>query len=997
MAESVKVAVRCRPFNSREKARNAKLIINMSGNTTTITNPEDPKEEPRKFNFDYSYWSHDGFKAPATDDGYLEPSNSKYCDQKRVFEDLGKGVLANAWQGYNSCLFAYGQTGSGKSYSMVGYGENKGIVPIFCDKIFQEIDQKKTEGAKAEYEVSYSMLEIYNEQVRDLLNPASNKKGGLKIREHPKKGFYVEQLRQTPVQSYAEIQARMDEGVRNRTVAATQMNATSSRAHTIMSIIFTQKTINDAGQEMAKTSIANLVDLAGSERAESTGATGDRLKEGAAINQSLSSLGNVISALADKSKGKNVKVPFRDSALTKLLKNALGGNSKTIMVAALSPADINYDETLSTLRYADRAKQIKTVAVVNEDPTEKLIRELKEENARLLEAMKKGGIVAVAPSDQETAGMTEEEKERLKKEMEEEMAARLSDNEKEMEEMKKTWEEKLRQAQAANVGDDSERAKKEARKNTPHLFNLNVDPALSGMIVHILAPGNYNVGSDKAENKPQIVLNGLSIQKEHAVITNEGGKVFIEKVSPMAKLLVNGDPITSKLELDHNDRVMFGSNHLYVFQHPALQKASPKTYTVVTYEQAQQEIAEKNGFDMSSKKSGEDLLLQEELVEMIPMVEEANAISEELDRKVKFEIVVMSPKARGLSHGRTEVCVKLRNLQNELEYIWSRDKFVRRKYLMQEMYQNFAEGSDWQLPDEKDPFTEPLNTNVQIGVVNVYLQSIAYMIETKESLEISDYRGKQQGLLDVEIVPCDVKGKELTEADDVFVDDPKDLIGRCVNFVIKIKTVTGVPNRFKDIYCAYKMYLESEENKTDCKDSSGSSDFAFRKFYNFQVATSQLVDYLQNGMLTIAIWGRQEPKTSTRAKNLNTAQIMMSETLAKGSSSASVANMEKSGDGESALDTNKVAHHFQLAIYKKKQERMDIKMNQMKKMLEVAERHGKERIQVELIKQLMIASNNQIADKVIARIPKDQGGGSSNNAGHPAPKGETNSSVCSIM
>ncbi|XP_011668890.1 kinesin-like protein KIF28P isoform X2 [Strongylocentrotus purpuratus] len=997
MAESVKVAVRCRPFNSREKARNAKLIIDMNGNTTTISDPEAPNEEPRKFNFDYSYWSHDGYTVPATDDGYLEASNKKYCDQKRVFEDLGRGVLANAWQGYNSCLFAYGQTGSGKSYSMVGYGENKGIVPIFCDKIFQEIDQKKSEGTKAEYEVSYSMLEIYNEQVRDLLNPASKKKGGLKIREHPKKGFYVESLRQTPVQSYVEIQARMDEGVRNRTVAATQMNATSSRAHTIMSIIFTQKSVNDAGQEMAKTSVANLVDLAGSERAESTGATGDRLKEGAAINQSLSSLGNVISALADKSKGKNVKVPFRDSALTKLLKNALGGNSKTIMVAALSPADINYDETLSTLRYADRAKQIKTIAVVNEDPTEKLIRELKEENARLMDAIKAGGIVAAAPSDQETAGMTEEEKDRLKQEMEEEMAARLSDNEKEMEEMKKTWEDKLRQAQASNVGDDSERAKKEARKNTPHLFNLNIDPALSGMIVHILAPGTYNVGSDKAENKPQIVLNGLSIQKEHAVITNEGGKAFIEKVSPMAKLLVNGDPITSKMELDHNDRVMFGSNHLYVFKHPALKKADPKKYGVVTYEMAQQEIAEKNGFDMSSKKTGEDLLLQEELVEMIPMVEEANAISEELDRKVKFEIVVMSPKARGLAHGRTEVCVKLRNLQNELEYIWSRDKFVRRKYLMQEMYENFADGSDWQLPEEKDPFTEPLNTNIQIGVVNVYLQSMAYMIETRESLEISDYRGKQQGLLDVEIIPCDDKGKELTEADDVFVDDPKDLISRCVNFVIKIKTVTGVPNRFKDIYCNYKMYLESEENKTDCKDSAGMSDFAFRKFYNFQVATSQLVDYLQNGMLTISVWGRQEPKTSSRTKNLNTAQIMMSETLAKGSSSASVATMETSGEGGSAVDSNKVAHHFQLAIFKKKQERMEMKMNQMKKMLEVAERNGKERIQTEVIKQLLIASNNQIADKIIARIPKDQGGGTSSNGGGHAPKGETSSSVCTIM
>ena len=151
--------------------------------------------------------------------------------------------------------------------------------------------------------------------------------------------------------SYEEINARMEEGTVNRTVASTNMNATSSRAHTIVGIHFIQKKKNSAGKEMAKGAVVNLVDLAGSERVESTGATGDRLKEGAAINVSLSSLGNVIHALAEQSEGKKVRVPYRDSVLTKLLQNALGGNSKTIMIAAISPADINYDESLSTLRY----------------------------------------------------------------------------------------------------------------------------------------------------------------------------------------------------------------------------------------------------------------------------------------------------------------------------------------------------------------------------------------------------------------------------------------------------------------------------------------------------------------------------------------------------------------------------------------------------------------------------------------------------------------------
>lgn len=212
-------------------------------------------------------------------------------------------MLTNAWDGYNSTLFAYGQTGSGKSYSVIGWNANKGIVPMFCEQLFSGITDKKSAKADTTFEVMLSMLEIYNEVARDLLNPGGDKKNGLKIRENPKKGFYAENLTQCPVDSYKTIEAKMNEGTKNRTIASTNMNETSSRAHTIVCITFCQKRKNDSGQEMAKTSVNNLVDLAGSERVASTGATGDRLKEGAAINQSLSALGNCISALADQSQG----------------------------------------------------------------------------------------------------------------------------------------------------------------------------------------------------------------------------------------------------------------------------------------------------------------------------------------------------------------------------------------------------------------------------------------------------------------------------------------------------------------------------------------------------------------------------------------------------------------------------------------------------------------------------------------------------------------------
>lgn len=282
-------------------------------------------------------------------------------------------------QGYNCTMFAYGQTGTGKSYSFVGYGSNKGILPLACEEIFKRI--KDQESSRHKFQVECAMMEIYGRELRDLLNPKSKEK--LKIR-NGKTGTYVQGLKKSAVGSYKAIEKVQDVGTANRTVGATAMNATSSRAHTIVTITLGQK-IEEEGRERQFASDIVLVDLAGSERAESTGATGARLQEGIEINVSLSALGNVISALAEKANNpkKKVFVPYRSHVLTELLQSALGGNSKTVMVAAVSPAHINFDESLSTLRYADRAKQIKVVVEVMENPTDKLIRELKAENDKL--------------------------------------------------------------------------------------------------------------------------------------------------------------------------------------------------------------------------------------------------------------------------------------------------------------------------------------------------------------------------------------------------------------------------------------------------------------------------------------------------------------------------------------------------------------------------------------------------------------------------------------
>ncbi|XP_071491639.1 kinesin-like protein KIF1C [Diadema antillarum] len=207
---SVKVAVRVRPFNSREIGRDAECIISMTGATTTITNPKaQGKEQPKSFNFDYSYWSH------------TTPEDPYYASQRRVYEDLGQEMLQHAFEGYNVCIFAYGQTGAGKSYTMMGKQEpsQQGIIPLLCQELFDRIDCNSNPNLKYSVEVSY--MEIYCERVRDLLNPKNQK--NLRVREHPLLGPYVEDLSKLAVTSYSNITDLMDEGNKARTVASTNV------------------------------------------------------------------------------------------------------------------------------------------------------------------------------------------------------------------------------------------------------------------------------------------------------------------------------------------------------------------------------------------------------------------------------------------------------------------------------------------------------------------------------------------------------------------------------------------------------------------------------------------------------------------------------------------------------------------------------------------------------------------------------------------------------
>ncbi|XP_008585338.1 PREDICTED: kinesin-like protein KIF1A isoform X11 [Galeopterus variegatus] len=633
---SVKVAVRVRPFNSREMSRDSKCIIQMSGSTTTIVNPKQPKETPKSFSFDYSYWSH------------TSPEDINYASQKQVYRDIGEEMLQHAFEGYNVCIFAYGQTGAGKSYTMMGKQEKdqQGIIPQLCEDLFSRINDTSNDNMSYSVEVSY--MEIYCERVRDLLNPKN--KGNLRVREHPLLGPYVEDLSKLAVTSYNDIQDLMDSGNKARTVAATNMNETSSRSHAVFNIIFTQKR-HDAETNITteKVSKVSLVDLAGSERADSTGAKGTRLKEGANINKSLTTLGKVISALAEMDSGpnKNKKkkktdfIPYRDSVLTWLLRENLGGNSRTAMVAALSPADINYDETLSTLRYADRAKQIRCNAIINEDPNNKLIRELKDEVTRLRDLLYAQGLgditdmtnalVGMSPSSSlsalssRAASVSSLHERILFAPGSEEAIERLKETEKIIAELNETWEEKLRRTEAirmereallAEMGvamrEDGGTLGVFSPKKTPHLVNLNEDPLMSECLLYYIKDGTTRVGREDGERRQDIVLSGHFIKEEHCVFRSDsrGGTEAVVTLEPCdgADTYVNGKKVTEPSILRSGNRIIMGKSHVFRFNHPEQarqeRERTPCAETPaepVDWAFAQRELLEKQGIDMKQE------------------------------------------------------------------------------------------------------------------------------------------------------------------------------------------------------------------------------------------------------------------------------------------------------------------------------------------------------------------------------------------------------------
>ncbi|XP_073974732.1 osmotic avoidance abnormal protein 3-like isoform X4 [Rhodnius prolixus] len=396
MAESVKVIVRCRPMNNREVGLKCKSVVVMDSDrcSCSIMNPTDSSAPPKAFTFDGVY--------------------SINSTTEQIYNESAYPLIEGVLEGYNSTVFAYGQTGCGKSFSMQGVNQppsQRGIIPRAFEHIFEAISVAQD----VKYLVLASYLEIYNEEIRDLLGCDTKQK--LDLKESAERGVYVQDLTWHAVGSVADCENLMSKGWSNRSVGATLMNADSSRSHSIFSISIEMMSVDKNGEHdgLIRKGKLSLVDLAGSERQAKTGAHGERLKEASKINLSLSALGNVISALVD---GKSKHIPYRDSKLTRLLQDSLGGNTKTLMLACLSPADNNYDETLSTLRYANRAKNICNKPHINEDPKDAMLRRYQEEIEKLKELLTQPKMAAVVDEV-----LLEQEREKVRIEYEKEMAA----------------------------------------------------------------------------------------------------------------------------------------------------------------------------------------------------------------------------------------------------------------------------------------------------------------------------------------------------------------------------------------------------------------------------------------------------------------------------------------------------------------------------------------------------------------------------------------------
>jgi len=630
---AIKVCVRLRPFNKRELQMDEVVCVEMPSETDVwlqeVPGSSDPAHT-KTFTFDRAYWSFD-------------PDNqAKFHSQEHLMNDLGQEMVQNSLNGYNCCLFAYGQTGAGKTWSILGAPapDLLGLLPRIIDKIFDQMISDSSDPVNPiSFSCSATYMEIYNEQVIDLLRAPDARTEVLSVRRNPQVGVYVEGLKNVPVFEKKEVQELLDFGVKTRSVGETCMNAASSRSHCIFTLETRRKKKSAEGVVTEVTSRLNIVDLAGSERQGKTQASGGRLKEGAAINKSLSALALVITKLAElagKGDAKNADfVPFRNSKLTFVLQDSLSGNSKTVMIAALSPALNNYEENLSTLRFAQSVKKVKTKASKNEAKEGAMLDNLKAEVARL-----KAELLNCEGSTEELS-------------MREDIRA--------VEDLTKRYERDLeaqrQEAQAfasarkdalldmgLELAETTDGMGMQMKMNSAHLVNLDYDPSLAGSLIYFVPrSGSILVGSG---HECHAKFMGLGTFDKMAALACD--QEFNVSITPYeGRILVNGQRITSEQELFHGDRVIFGYASCFYLVIPGYDDADSMPGLDVALSEVMHEHTEAYEkcywyIEQLQNRLGTTRaqLFTKQFRKTALLVDEANAITEEMRPMDRLEFVV---------------------------------------------------------------------------------------------------------------------------------------------------------------------------------------------------------------------------------------------------------------------------------------------------------------------------------------------------------------------
>ncbi|KAK7912537.1 hypothetical protein WMY93_012748 [Mugilogobius chulae] len=560
VSESVKVVVRCRPLNDREKALQCKM-----------------------FTFDGTYFTDH--------------------TTEQMYNEIAYPLVEGVTEGYNGTIFAYGQTGSGKSFTMQGTAApagQRGVIPRAFEHIFETI--QCAENTKFLVRASY--LEIYNEEIRDLLGNEAKSK--LELKEHPERGVYVRDLSMHTVHSVGECETVLEQGWRSRAVGYTLMNKDSSRSHSIFTIHLEICSSDENGHDHLRAGKLNLVDLAGSERQSKTGATGERLREATKINLSLSALGNVISALVD---GRSKYIPYRDSKLTRLLQDSLGGNTRTLMIACLSPADYNYEETLSTLRYANRAKCIQNKPRINEDPKDALLRQYQEEIKKLkaivsgqlgttnLSTLLTAQSVASPVSSRPPSNETEAEKEKIKEDYEGRLAKLQAEYNAEQESKAKLQEDiaVLRLSYESKLSHlEQTRATRGSSEPNNVCSSINKQHVSVEDDLPKAEPSSDDTRGIKGQDA---VTDETDAEKSPGALTNSPEqKHIIERLQQLEQAVVGGEQVRNQeLRRKHQQRKRFADQRQVQLIH-ALSENSEESESVLfnVYNSIQEEVHAKS-------------------------------------------------------------------------------------------------------------------------------------------------------------------------------------------------------------------------------------------------------------------------------------------------------------------------------------------------------------------------------------------------------------------